>query len=147
MRCLNQMSRLWQIFYCFSFRFGKVIFNLKRSNFSDSDVTSHLQLQCNSWVKFGICEIQRLNLALVMCMIIVYSNVWLMVTGGWEKRNKKKQLKMQQRRKRNNQNWREKSRFHSTHIRTGEYETLINCLELILLSNIACVAGVERSRG
>ena len=50
---------------------------------------------------------------------------------------------MQQRRKRNNQNWREKSRFHSTHIRTGEYETLINCLELILLSNIACIAGVE----
>ena len=43
MRRLNQMSNLSRIFDCFSGRFGKVVFNLKLSNSTDSDVASLVQ--------------------------------------------------------------------------------------------------------
>ena len=57
MRRLNQMSNLCRIFDCFSGRFGKVVFNLKLSNSTDSDVASHVQfiLELNSaLVKFSV---------------------------------------------------------------------------------------------
>ena len=60
MRRLNQMSNLSRIFDCFSGRFGKVVFNLKLSNSTDSDVASHVQfiLELNSaLVKFPVWEI------------------------------------------------------------------------------------------
>ena len=60
MRRLNQMSNLSRIFDCFSGRFGKVVFNLKLSNSTDSDVASHVQfiLELNSaLVKFSVWEI------------------------------------------------------------------------------------------
>ena len=60
MRHLNQMSNLSRIFDCFSRGFGKVAFNLKLSNLSDSEVASHTQLILD---KFGTCEIRRLNWA------------------------------------------------------------------------------------
>ena len=60
MRRLNQMSNLSRIFDCFSGRFGKVVFNLKLSNSTDSDVASHVQfiLEFNwALVKFAVWEI------------------------------------------------------------------------------------------
>ena len=60
MRRLNQMSNLWRIFDCFSGRFGKVVFNLKLPNSTDSDVASHVQfiLELNwALVKFAVWEI------------------------------------------------------------------------------------------
>ena len=60
MRRLNQMSNLSRIFDCFSGSFGKVVFNLKLSNSTDSDVASHVQfiLELNwALVKFAVWEI------------------------------------------------------------------------------------------
>ena len=60
MRRLNQMSNLSRIFDCFSGRFGKVVFNLKLSNSTDSDVASHVQFILEL-TEVGTCEILGLR--------------------------------------------------------------------------------------
>ena len=73
MRHLNQISNLRGIFDCFNRGFGKVAFNLKLSNLSDSEVASHMQLILD---KFGTCEIRRLN-----CLNWAYKGELLSMCG------------------------------------------------------------------
>ena len=70
MRRLSQMSNPSRIFHCFSGSFGKVVFNLKLSNSTDSDVASLVQfiLESNSafllWnSRFEKSELQKLKTA------------------------------------------------------------------------------------